>query len=143
MRDNQKSALYQWERAVVAPRSGRLVRFEDAQTFVDGIFICERLMYPPTVRLMPNQATKIWARGCREYLDIRPVTPAWVIIHELAHTLTMAIDDNREGHGENFVGVYIKLLDKYCGIPLALSMYSLAQTKVKYNLVAKPVFIAA
>jgi hypothetical protein len=144
-REYQKSKLYKWEDEVIRPRSPRTIKFEDAQTFVDGVWLCEGLLYPPKVQLMPVQATTIYARGCREYIEIRPVTPAWIIIHELAHTMTMEVytGGHEAAHGADYLGIYIKLLDKYCGIPLALSMYSLTQTKLKYNLAAQPVFVGA
>jgi hypothetical protein len=141
-RDNQKSALYRWENHVVGPRAPRTIKFEDAQTFVNGIFICEGLLYPPKVELISKRATKVWATGSRQILQLRPVTPAWVILHELAHAITTEVDKSEEGHGPDFVGIYIKLLDKYCGIPLPLSMYTLQNTKIEYNLGAKARFAA-
>ena len=39
---------------------------------------------------------------------------AWVVAHEVAHTL---VDHNRvPGHGEEFMAVYIDLLERYCGL---------------------------
>lgn len=39
---------------------------------------------------------------------------AWVVAHEVAHTL---VDHNRvPGHGEEFMAVYIDLLERYCGM---------------------------
>jgi hypothetical protein len=139
-RDYQKSRLYAWENKVVGPRCPRIIKFRDAQAFVDGIFICEGLVGAPRVALMPKQATRIWATGSRGELRIRPETPAWVIVHELAHAMTMSHDESVEGHGPDYVGVYIKLLDKYLALPLALTMYSLQFEKIKYNLAAAPRF---
>lgn len=141
MRDFQKQRVYDWENEFIRPRAPRNVSFEAAQTFVDGIFLCERLLYPPKVRLMGKNATATYALGCREYIKIREVTPAWVIVHELAHTMTMDIDGRGDRHGPDFVGVYIKLLDSYVNVPLAYSMFTLGKTKVQYNLGAKPIFI--
>jgi hypothetical protein len=42
---------------------------------------------------------------------------AWVVAHEVAHTF---VDHNRvPGHGEEFMGVYIDLLERYCGMDSA------------------------
>ena len=39
---------------------------------------------------------------------------AWVVAHEVAHTF---VDHNRvPGHGEEFMAVYIDLLERYCGM---------------------------
>ena len=39
---------------------------------------------------------------------------AWVVAHEAAHTF---VDHNRvPGHGEEFMAVYLDLLERYCGM---------------------------
>jgi hypothetical protein len=44
----------------------------------------------------------------------RSYRKAWVVAHEVAHTL---VDHNRvPGHGEEFMAVYIDLLERYCGL---------------------------
>jgi hypothetical protein len=74
-------------------------------------------------------------------LRLRKKTPAWVILHELAHALNGTIEGDTDAHGPDFVGLYIKLLDKVLDIPLALTMYSLKEAGVKYNLAATPRFL--
>ena len=136
-RDYQQSKVYAWEAGVINPRTSRQVAFKDAQAFVDGIFICEGLLYPPCVTLLhPN--TKRWAGlGSRQEIQIKPVTTVGTLLHEIAHVLTMEIDRSQVGHGPDFVGVYMRLLDKYAGVPLALTMYSLQNTGIEYNLAAQ------
>lgn len=141
-RDYQKTALYRWEDEYIRPRSKRVIERKDAQTFIDGVFLCERLLYPPKVEPMPKQATTILATGNRHVIQLPEALPAWVIVHELAHTLTSEVEHNFEGHGPDYVGIYIKMLDKYCDIPLALSMFTLTKTKVRYNLGAQPRFVS-
>jgi len=139
MKDFQKSKVYRWEREVVAPRALNTVLFEQAQMFVDGVFMAHGLLFPPRAELMPNQATRVFAQANRTVLQIREKTPAWIILHELAHTLTMAHDGPEgDGHGPDFVGMYIKLLDRVLNIPLALTMYTLDKAGIKYNLAIQP-----
>jgi hypothetical protein len=140
-RDFQRSRVYAWEREEVAPRTSRLIDFADAQAFVDGVWLALGLLYPPRVDLMDKRATRVLANGCRAGINIREKTPAWIILHELAHTLTMTQDDYSEGHGPDFMGIYLKLLEKVLNIPLPLLMYSLTQTRIKYNLAAQPRFV--
>ncbi len=137
-RDYQKRNVYKWENEVVGPRCHGRVRFENAQAFVDGIWLAEGLLYPPRVELA-HENSKHWS-GSRTNLELTKITPAWVIIHELAHTLTMSLEDS-DGHGPDYVGNYIRLLDKYMGVPLALSLYTLDLAKIKVNIWAKPVFL--
>ena len=141
-RDYQKTALYRWEDEFVNPRVKRMIKIEDAQAFVDGIFLCEKLLFPPKVVLI-RKNVKALGRANREKIELQPFNKTWVVIHELAHSITMEVDSNIEGHGADFVGVYIKLLDKYCDFPLALSMFTLSKTTVKYNLGAQPRFKVA
>jgi hypothetical protein len=137
-RDHQKQRLYAWENAVIAPLSRGAVPFDQAQAFVDGIWLAHGWSYPPQVSLLPKQATRKWATGCRAEIRIKPTTPDWVILHELAHTLTSDEEGKHDGHGAEFVGVYIKLLERVLNIPTLMTMYTLRQAKISYNLAAIP-----
>jgi hypothetical protein len=138
MRDFQKSKLYAWENAVVDPRTDLTIPFERAQLFVDGVWLSLGFEGAPRVELIAPQATTTVAMGCRTAVRIRHVTPAWVILHELAHSINKRHDSAPgasvpcDGHGPKFVGIYIRLLDKVLNIPLALTMYSLEKHGVKY-----------
>jgi hypothetical protein len=133
MRDFQRQRVYDWERKTIAPLTARKVSFESAQTFVNGVWLKSGWLYPPTVGLMAKHATRVFANGTREHINIRENTPVWVILHELAHTLTEG-----DGHGPDFVGMYIKLLDEVLNIPVPMSMYTLTKEKIKFNLSAQP-----
>lgn len=128
MRDFQQSKVYAWEQKYIAPISKRVIDFNDARLFVNGVWLSMGLIGPPDIEIMANQATATYAVGCREYIRIRRQTPAWVIIHELGHSLTS------DGHGPDFVGVYAKMLEKVLNVPLPLSMYTLNLAGVKINL---------
>ncbi len=123
---------------MVSPLTTNMLRFEDAQTFVDGIWLAHGWLYPPHVGLMAKHATKIWASGHRDKINIREKTPTWVVLHELAHTLTAKIHGNGDKHGPDFVGLYIKLLEDVLGISRLMLMFTLDQDGIKYNFNAKP-----
>lgn len=139
-RDYQKSRVYAWENKFIHPRCTRVLCFKECQAFVDGIFLCEGLIGAPKVIPMPKQNRTAMSKANRKSIWVQDTIPASVLIHEMAHSLTMTIDNKSDDHGPDFVGVYIKLLDKYMGIPLALSMYTLSQTKIVYNLGAQYYF---
>src|SRR3954469_2098877 len=65
MRDPQRSRVYAWEEAVVAPRDRSAIPFEQAQLLVDGVWLAEQLFYPPRVEPLPRQARRTWATGSR------------------------------------------------------------------------------
>src|SRR5215211_5772365 len=65
MRDPQRSRVYAWEEAVVAPRDPSAVPYKQAQMLVDGVWLAEQLLYPPRVAPMPRQARRTWATGSR------------------------------------------------------------------------------
>ena len=123
-RDFQKSRVYAWEDAVILPRTNVTITFERAQMFIDGVWLAMGKIGAPRAELISKRIKTAVARGCRPYIEIREATPAWVILHELAHSLTMDHDHNGDGHGPKFVAAYMRLLDKVLGIPLALTIYS-------------------
>ena len=137
-RDSQKQKVYDWENSVVAPLSKGSVPFDRAQAFVDGVWLSHGWLYPPQVSAMPKQATRIMATGCRGEIRLPASTPDWVILHELAHTLTSNEDGRSDGHGADFVGVYIKLLERVLNIPTLMTMFTLKQANVKFNLAVLP-----
>ena len=138
-RDFQKNKVYRWEDTVVGPRSDRVIRFDEAQTFVDGVWLSMGLIGPPRCMLFDREQKCYIATGSRMELRLQIHTKAWVVLHEIAHALGMHKTDGGyvnpdDGHGPKFVGHYIKLLDRVLGIPLALTMYTLEQHGVKFKL---------
>ena len=133
----QTEKIYLWEDEVIQPRSKRLLNFNEAQSFVNGVWLAHGWLYPPEVTPLPAQTRRHIGRACRHGIQIhgKRKTPAWVLVHEIAHALT---DDN---HGPNFVGMYIKVLEKTLDIPVLLSVYSLNEWKIKFNLAVKPAML--
>ena len=143
MRDLQRSRVYAWEDAVVAPWGASAVAYEKAQMLVDGVWLGEQLLYPPKVQPMPRQARRTWATGSRTTIRLpqdRP-TPIHVILHEVAHALSSTFDGDTDAHGPDFVGLYMGLLDRWLGIPTPLLMFTAGQHGVTFNLAAKARFI--
>ncbi len=143
MRDLQRSRVYAWEDAVVAPRDRSAIPFEQAQMLVTGVWLAEQLLYPPKVEPMPHQARRTWATGSRTTIRLpqdRP-TPIYVILHEVAHALSSTVDGDTDAHGPDFVGLYMGLLDRRLRIPTPLLMFTAQQHGLTFNLAAKPRFM--
>jgi hypothetical protein len=143
MRDYQRKAVYAWERKAVAPFGGPPISFENAQMAVDGIWLAMGLKFPPKVKRKEQHNVRVWAKANREQVWLPPEgVPTWVIIHELAHSMTFNVDGCEDSHhGPDFVGIYIKMLDKFLGIPTLMSMYTAKQAGLDFNLAATPVFV--
>src|ERR1700692_3956962 len=43
-------------------------------------------------------------------------TPSWCVLHELAHAMTSHADGRSDGHGPVFMGVYVRLIERYLRI---------------------------
>src|SRR5919205_91540 len=89
MKDPQRSRVYAWEEAIVAPRDPSAVPYAQAQMLVDGVWLAEQLLYPPRVAPLPRQARRTWATGSRTTIRLpqdRP-PPTYVILHQVAHPI--------------------------------------------------------
>lgn len=127
MRDFQKARVYRWEDTHIAPRDQSQVPFEHIQAIVNH---CWPVQHPPRVLALPKQARVL---GTGHRLGLRfpsnTTTPTWVILHELAHALTYG-----DGHGPNYVGVYMQLVEKYLNVPLPFLHYTAKMGRVKFSL---------
>lgn len=143
--DYQKSRVYKWEREVCPRFDKSLVPFEQAQAIVDYIWADMGLEFPPKVKEMPKQNRNYAGKANRNVVILDGAQPTFVIVHELAHSMTLHRElgiDSR--HGPKFVGMYMKLLERYCNVPLPVLMYTAAEVHdVDYDLSVKPVFLDA
>jgi len=130
MKDYQRQRVYDWEDDVVRSRCSNIVRFENGQQYVDGVWLANGWTRPPKV--FPHRSKKVIASAHHGVVNLPDKVAAWVILHELAHALT---DDQ---HGPNFVGVYLTLLERVERLPKLMLMYSLEQAKIDYALGAQP-----
>jgi hypothetical protein len=137
-KDYQRSKVYRWEEGAIAPRSSRTVPFDACQGFVDGVFLAHGWHYPPKVKPIRKTSRTLARGGRHELLLPKEGCPDWVILHELAHTCTITVDQDCDNHGADFMGNYLKLLDRVLGIPLCYTMFTLQGKGIKFNLGAAP-----
>ena len=141
MEDFQQRRVYAWEQKCIYPFDRNKVAASQAQSVVNYIWENEGLQYPPIVDLIDAKVKRWAGQACRTHIWLQPNVSTAVIVHELAHSLTMAIDDNMEGHGPKFVGMYMKLLEKYCNMNLLMLIHTAASHGIKTDLSVKPLFV--
>lgn len=142
-RDEQVSKVYAWEDTFVYPLNKWSIAYKDAQTFVDLLWAQEGLMYPPAIVPMPKQNRTAEAKADRGRIFIQEKVRAITLIHELAHSMTATecsydIGSHSDRHNADFMGIYLKLLEKYLNISLLYTQAKLQGTGIKYNLAATP-----
>jgi hypothetical protein len=142
-RDYQRSKLYAWEQEFVKPHDKSHVAFKDIKGIVDWIWAKEGLQYPPLVGLMD---ARNHAGGDATRIEVRfhdHGSPTWIIIHEVAHSMTATAHENHQsvGHGPSFVGVYMRLLEKYMGLNLLVLMATAKNKGVDFDIMASPAFL--
>jgi hypothetical protein len=126
---------------MVAPRDRSQVAFPVAQATVDAIWSEMGLRYPPRVEALPSQARTRIADADRLTLRLRPHTPSWCLLHELAHAMSTTQDGNSDGHGARFMGIYVQLLIRYLRLDKAELRESLKAAGVRVAEDARAVFI--
>lgn len=139
MRDYQQTALYNWERSLP---DGGWIDISNAQAIVNYIWEKEGLHYPPTVQPIAPQTTKWAGQGGRLEIQLQPRVTMKTIIHEISHSMTGDIESQKTMlHGPWFVGVYVKLLEKYLNVPMPLMLYTLNEHNVDFDINAHPIFL--
>ena len=98
---------------MVAPRDPTTIALSGAQAVVDAIWADMDLRYPPAVERLPRHATATLASASRLTIDLSDQTPCWCLLHEIAHAMTATEDGHSDGHGPDFMGVYVRLLVRY------------------------------
>ncbi len=136
MRDYQKQRVYNWQEAA-APMGFRLA-FADCQAYVNVIWEAAGLKWPPLVVPLDKRNTTVRGKASREKVYLPEVTYQRVVIHEVAHSMIGTIDGHSDGHGPEFVGMYMKLLDRHMSVSMPKMLYLLSVYKVDYDLFAKP-----
>jgi hypothetical protein len=132
--------LYAWENRVIAPLERSQVPFEHMQAIVDHVWSTEGLKWPP--RMRARKATKATlATGSRLAIEAPASLPTWILLHEIAHAMTSTADGGGAGHGPDFVGVYVRLLVRYCRLDQGILAKTLATAAIKWNPDAKPSFL--
>ena len=136
-RDSQKQKVYNWENVHVMARDTQYVPFAQCQNIVNYIWEQMGWQYPPRVRPMPKQERKAAGKANRLNVFIPEDRGAktTVLIHELAHSATSVVEGDSERHGPEFVGVYMRMLDKLVpGLNLLVLMHTAKEMKVKFDI---------
>ena len=133
--------LYAWEDAEVAPRDLSLVPFAQLQALVDHVWAGEGLRFPPKVRPLPRQARRTVARATRTAIEAPEALPTWVLLHEIAHALTSTAEEESDGHGPAFVGMYLRLLVRYARMDAAALAASLRRAGIAFDPDPRPAFL--
>ena len=125
-RDYQRSRVYAWENRVVAPHDRSIIRFAQAQAMVDAIWRETGLRFPPKIEPLPAQTRSVIGRASRLVIGLGETTPSWCLLHELAHAMSMTAEGDGDGHGPDFIGLYVGLLARYLRMPADELFRSLA-----------------
>jgi hypothetical protein len=140
-RDRQRARVYAWEDAQVAPHGQDLLPFAAAKPMVDAIWAEMGLRYPPAVEPLPRQSRRLHADANRLRLRLPERWPSWLLLHELAHAMTSTHDGISDGHGPRFMGLYLRMLERYLRLPLSTLAASLAEAGIEWDPTARPLFL--
>jgi len=142
-RDRQRSKVYAWEERFVAPCDPSTIVLAQAQGMVDAIWTEMGLRFPPKVEPLPRQAHATMADANRLTIRLADTCPSWWLLHELAHSLTSTHDGRSDGHGANFMGLYVQLLARYLRLPLDALLASVHAAGIEIDHQAVPLFVDA
>jgi hypothetical protein len=139
-RDRQRSAVYSWETANIAPHDRTIVPFAQIKVIVDHVWKDMGLEYPPLVEPLPKQ-DKSSGDASREVVRFRETTYTWIILHELAHSMTSIADGPSNKHGALFMGIYLRMAARYLGLDHAVLVKSARDYGLRVTEDAVPVFL--
>jgi hypothetical protein len=125
----------------VAPCDPTILVFSSAQAVVDAIWLDMGLRYPPAIVPLSRRATATMACANRLSIWLADRTPSWCVLHELAHAMTSDADGRSDGHGPIFVGVYVRLIERYLRLDTWTLIDSLQDAGIEVTRDAGPVFV--
>jgi hypothetical protein len=125
----------------VSPRDRTTIAFSAAQAMVDAIWSDMDLRYPPAVERLSRRVTRMIASANRLSLWLPDETPAWCLLHEIAHAMSTMDDGRSDGHGPVFVGLHVRLLARYLRLDEAHLLASLREAGISIARDARPVFL--
>jgi hypothetical protein len=108
---------------------------------VDAIWSDLELRHPPIVERLSRRASAIMASATRLSLHLSDQTPAWCLLHEIAHAMSSTHDGCSDGHGPVFMGLYVRLLVRYLRLDEATLLTSLRDARISVARDARPVFL--
>lgn len=133
LRDAQQNRAYDWERMYIAKHDVQKVPFNQIKFVVDYMWKGEGLEHPPIVSPLPKPYGNVEADSTRLELRFKPFTNTWVIIHELAHSMTSMATGLSNYHGELWLGRYMQLLYKYLKIPMDYLQSTALQSGLRFD----------
>ncbi|HET6238321.1 MAG TPA: hypothetical protein VFE41_25700 [Acetobacteraceae bacterium] len=125
----------------MAPRDRTTIAFATAQAMVDAIWSDMDLRHPPAVERLPRHATATLASADRLSLCLPAETPAWCLLHEIAHAMSTTDDGRSDGHGPVFMGLYVRLLVRYLRLDEPWLLASLRDAGIRFERDARPPFL--
>jgi hypothetical protein len=125
----------------VAPCDPTVLLFSSAQAVVDAIWSDMGLRYPPAIVPLSRRATATMACANRLSIWLADRTPSWCVLHELAHAMTSDADGRSDGHGPIFMGVYVRLIERYLRLDTRTLIDSLQDAGIEVTRDARPIFV--
>lgn len=112
-RDYQRTKVYMWQPGACGEELGEA----EAQRLVDDIFADLGMDRPPKVTVTARRTSSSAAKFNEILLAEGWGQDKRVVVHEAAHIVARRASDRRiSGHGPEFVGVYVRLLERWCGM---------------------------
>ena len=128
--DKQQGLVYQWEQAEIAPKDTTKLFFFQVEPIIRWIWEQENLQYPPLVEKLPKKCRKFCADATRLKVRFADITYTWIVLHELAHSMTSRYNGLTNRHGSLFMEKYCQLLSRY----LLLDYNSLVKSAHEFGL---------
>jgi len=138
-RDRQRSAVYSWEDKTIAPHDTTAVPFDQIEFIVNHVWAKEGLEHPPQV--IPIAKTAKGADATRIKVRFGKTTFTWIILHELAHSMTTQHDGPSNKHGALFLGLYCQLVSRHLNFDFDLLAKSAEEWGLRIKRDAKPVWL--
>lgn len=108
---------------------------------VNAIWFEMGLLYPPKVEPLPKQAKATTATANRLCIRLPDRLPSWCLLHEIAHAMTTTAESRSDGHGGEFMGVYLQLVTRYLRLDPAELTRSARSDGIEVTLDARPAFV--
>ena len=74
-------------------------------------------------------------------MHFRERVQTWVVLHELAHSMTSTFEGHSVGHRAPWLGIYMRLIERYLGIPMLVLTSTAGRAGLDFDITAAPVFL--
>lgn len=133
-RDSQRAKVYEWEKDLVKRFNKSDEKFDSLD---DVRFFYGQLAYAynidcPGVEFRRSKSGG--AKANRTRVKFHGELSSRLVIHEFAHVLTNArFGFTVQGHGPEYVSVYIHLLERYMGIPANVARIAAEEAGINHG----------